>query len=82
MSEETARAPRMAHPAGPGVLSGGPQGLQGMQQTLGNAATTRAVRRGKQPSFVPPPVIEEGVEEEVEGGGVRGRVGRAAGGGR
>ncbi|WP_343238713.1 hypothetical protein [Streptomyces sp. SID8374] len=69
MSEETARAPRMAHPAGPGVLSGGPQGLQGMQQTLGNAATTRAVRRGKQPSFVPPPVIEEGVEEEVEGGG-------------
>ncbi|WP_145499468.1 hypothetical protein [Streptomyces sp. CFMR 7] len=35
-----------------------------MQQTLGNAATARAVRRGKQPAFRPgPPAIDERAEQ-------------------
>ncbi|MFD8616317.1 hypothetical protein [Streptomyces sp. NPDC059612] len=70
------RAPRPARPAGPGVLGGGPQGLRGMQQTLGNAATARAVRRGKQP-FVPPPVIEEEGEGGGSGAGLGARRGMA-----
>lgn len=48
-------------PAGPGVLSGGPGGpgsLRAMQQTLGNEATARAVRRGKRPVNRPPAVDE------------------------
>ncbi|WP_237491846.1 hypothetical protein [Streptomyces sp. YIM 132580] len=47
-----------------------------MQQTLGNAATARAVRRGKQP-FVPPPVIEEEGEGGGSGAGLGARRGMA-----
>ncbi|MEQ4611202.1 hypothetical protein ABMX48_34975 [Streptomyces cavourensis] len=50
----TAGGPGAASGA-PGVLGGGPRSLSGMQQTLGNAATARAVRRGKQPAFRPGP---------------------------
>ncbi|MGW9303080.1 hypothetical protein ACWHA3_19990 [Streptomyces cyaneofuscatus] len=65
-------------PAGPGVLSGGPGSLQGMQQMLGNEATTRAVRRGKRP-VNRPPAIDERAEQglvlppylmELEAGGL------------
>lgn len=65
-------------PAGPGVLSGGPGSLQGMQQTLGNEATARAVRRGKRPANRPP-AIDERAEQglvlppylmELEAGGL------------
>ncbi|MEU8561746.1 hypothetical protein AB0C45_09690 [Streptomyces cyaneofuscatus] len=65
-------------PAGPGVLSGGPGSLQGMQQTLGNEATARAVRRGKRP-VNRPPAIDERAEQglvlppylmELEAGGL------------
>ncbi|MBK3586475.1 hypothetical protein JHN49_23115, partial [Streptomyces sp. MBT57] len=63
MSEDTGRAPRLMRPAGPGVLSGGPGSLQGMQQTLGNEATARAVRRGKRPMAPRPPAIDERAEQ-------------------
>ncbi|MFJ9569242.1 hypothetical protein [Streptomyces bacillaris] len=79
VSEEAVRAapreplePRPSRTAGgpgvlsgaPGVLGGGPRSLSGMQQTLGNAATARAVRRGKQPAFRPgPPAIDERAEQ-------------------
>lgn len=53
------RAPRTVRPA---VLGGGPHDLRAMQQTLGNEATTRALRRGKRP-VVPPPVIDERAEQ-------------------
>ncbi|QCW78842.1 hypothetical protein EQG64_20280 [Streptomyces sp. S6] len=43
---------------GPGILGGGPRSLSGMQQTLGNAATARAVRRGKRPAHRPPSIDE------------------------
>ncbi|MFD3409811.1 hypothetical protein [Streptomyces cyaneofuscatus] len=68
-------------PAGPGVLSGGPGGpgsLRTLQQTLGNEATTRAVRRGKRP-VNRPPAIDERAEQglvlppyltELEAGGL------------
>ncbi|MFC9187146.1 hypothetical protein [Streptomyces cyaneofuscatus] len=65
-------------PAGPGVLSGGPGGLRAMQQTLGNEATARAVRRGKRPANRPP-AIDERAEQglvlppylmELEAGGL------------
>ncbi|WP_433401720.1 hypothetical protein [Streptomyces sp. CA-146814] len=64
MSESGAavRAPRTARPAGPGVLDGGPRDLRAMQQTLGNEATTRALRRGKRPA-APPPAIDERAEQ-------------------
>ncbi|MGA4999236.1 hypothetical protein ACPCB7_14580 [Streptomyces arboris] len=67
MSEEAGEAARMMvrRPAGPGVLSGGPGGpgsLRTMQQTLGNEATTRAVRRGKRP-VTRPPAIDERAEQ-------------------
>lgn len=64
MSESgaTVRAPRTARPAGPGVLDGGPRDLRAMQQTLGNEATTRALRRGKRPA-APPPAIDERAEQ-------------------
>lgn len=45
-------------PAGPGVIGGGPGGLRAMQQTLGNEATARAVRRGKRPANRPPAIDE------------------------
>ncbi|WP_241524460.1 MULTISPECIES: hypothetical protein [unclassified Streptomyces] len=49
---------------GPGVLGGGPRSLSGMQRTLGNAATARAVGRGKRPAFRPsPPAIDERAEQ-------------------
>ncbi|MFF3992059.1 hypothetical protein ACFYX8_01945 [Streptomyces cyaneofuscatus] len=65
-------------PAGRGVLRGGPGSLQGMQQTLGNEATARAVRRGKRP-VNRPPAIDERAEQglvlppylmELEAGGL------------
>ncbi|CAD5960941.1 MULTISPECIES: hypothetical protein [unclassified Streptomyces] len=65
-------------PAGPGVLSDGPGGLRAMQQTLGNEATARAVRRGKRPANRPP-AIDERAEQglvlppylmELEAGGL------------
>ncbi|MFI8353391.1 hypothetical protein [Streptomyces cyaneofuscatus] len=74
---ETARWSSL-RPAGPGVLSGGPGSLQGMQQTLGNEATARAVRRGKRP-VNRPPAIDERAEQglvlppylmELEAGGL------------
>lgn len=65
-------------PAGPGVLSDGPGGLRAMQQTLGNEATARAVRRWKRPANRPP-AIDERAEQglvlppylmELEAGGL------------
>lgn len=79
VSGDTGRAPRLMRPAGPGVLSGGPGSLQGMQQTLGNEATARAVRRGKRPMAPRPPAIDERAEQglvlppylmELEAGGL------------
>lgn len=79
VSEDTGRAPRLMRPPGPGVLSGGPGSLQGMQQTLGNEATARAVRRGKRPMAPRPPAIDERAEQglvlppylmELEAGGL------------
>lgn len=61
MSESGAavRAPRTARPS---VLDGGPRDLRAMQQTLGNEATARALRRGKRPA-APPPAIDERAEQ-------------------
>ncbi|WP_241192965.1 hypothetical protein [Streptomyces sp. ADI98-10] len=60
--EVAEQARRAQRPAAPGVSGGGPGGLLTMQRTLGNEATTRALRRGKRP-LAPPPVIDERAEQ-------------------